>query len=881
LRRTSIYSLTGSLFAGGFNNKTISYMSMLKRKLLSSGYGLGLLAAPLIALAQDKAPEATPPPEAAATSSNVVTLEQFIVRESGVQSLDSILPSDRPVGGAFLGSVSALDLPRSTVVLSIKDLQELAIDGFEDLDRSGAGLSRPNIFGIPGLPFIRGDNASVFFNGMQRIANQNETPTSFGSFESFEIHKGPAPAHFGITNAGGYVETIPKTPYFDKQRGSVEFTLGEYNKYKAQVDVGGPVELLGKPMAYRISITNQQSEAYYKNLKNDYVSVYGALKGQLTPKLTFFTGGEYYNFKSNENAGWNRVTQDLIDNSNYIIGDADPNLIATSGPYQGFANPATYGNFSPNQQFSAFKGIYNPDIALVVRAADFQKVFGVPTGPGGAYTSGPAAQMTLVNLGGNLYGYKYTPGYFAAGGKALTTKIGGDTVLADRNDYANSQIGVWFGDLTWKGDGRSITLKSLVESSETEKFSSYGFAHDSEGYAVNEKLLIEEKHDLGKIPIALQYGVEWRRQTVNDAVDFFLEPFNRRDISNGKIPPGSISLAGPSIGWALVSGDKSTSDQFGAFLQTKVDFTKFFTVYTGIRHELTRFSKKGPNESKNAGGSKRGDEEYQNYSINPIFKISDWWSIYAAIQDGTSVAPGQTGGIGTERNFIQAPFYEVGTKFALLDRKLFLTASAYKFEKTVLSESIIGSGESSYESRGYEIEAVYKPTNHFTISSNIGQQESVYQGDFPFTTLPLTAQNVALTSGSIQYGANNSKGSFPSLTPAQYQARYANNPDRVRQGYPLFTANLFATYTFDNGFGFGAGPQYKSSFFNDNEKTIKLPSAFTWNANLFYRGEKWEVFLRVNNVTDEEYFIGSSFAPTLIVTKAEPRNWEVSVKYKF
>lgn len=839
-----------------------------KRKLLQNGgCGLGLLAAPFIALGQDSTPPAAPAPAAAVDE--VVTLEKFIVRESSVQALEATLPAERPVGGAFLGDVNALELPRAATILSTEDMKQLAVDGFEDLDRVGAGLSRPNIFGIPGLPFIRGDNASVFFNGIMRIPNQNETPTSFGSFESFEIIKGPAPAHFGPTNAGGYVSAIPKTPYFDKQRGSVELTYGKYDAYKIQADIGGPVEVLGKPMAYRVSVTQQQAETYYDNVKNDFTSLYGAVKGQLTPKLTFFSGGEYYNFKSNENAGWNRVTQDLVDNGNYIIGSADPNLIATSGPYAGYADVSTFGDFIGDQNAAAL-GAYNPDLALVVPAAAFQRVYGTPDNPDGSYAAGPASQMTLVNYGGGLYGYKYTPGYFTAGGQALTTKISGDTVLADRNDYANSQIGVWFGDLTWTGDSRSITLKSFVESSETEKNSSYGFAHNSEGYALAEKLIVEEEHDLGPVPVAVQYGIDWRRTKVNDANDFFYEPFNRRDITQSTIRPWDIVLTGSSVGWAAVAGDQSTLDQYGAFAQAKADFTKYFTLYAGARHEFADGSVKGPDESGSPGGSTEFDEEYQSYSANPVLKLADWVSVYGAVQEGTVLQPNQTGGVSSESNFIDSPFREVGTKFSLFDKKLFLTAAAYKFDKAVLGRNITGSSESEYESKGYEVEAVYKPTRGLTLMGSFGRQVSKYKNGFPFTTVPLTAEDVALSSGAIQYDVINPE-----------DVRYANNPNAVRSGYPLFAANLFAIYEFENGFGFGFGPQYKDEFWNDNERTVKLPDALVWNANLFWRGDKWEVFSRFNNITNEEYFTGSSFAPTMIVTKAEEFNWEVSVKYKF
>lgn len=827
------------------------------------------MTVPFIAPAQESADTPAPAPapaaEERAAGSDVLTMEEFIVRETNAQALDSLMPTDRPIGGAFLGQVNILDLPRSATVLSPEAMKQLSVESFSDLDRVGAGLTRPNIFGIPGLPFVRGDNASVFFNGIMRIPNQNETPTSFGSFESMEIHKGPAPAQFAPTNAGGYVEAIPKTPYFDRQRGSLEFTLGKYDSYKVQADVGGPFELLGKPMAYRVSITQQNAESYYDNVKNDYTSVYAALKGQISPKLSFFTGGEYYNFKSNENAGWNRVTQDLIDNGNYVIGTADPNLIATSGPYAGYADVSTIGWPA---QTAVTNGVYNPNIALVVPAAAFQAVYGTPANADGSYASGPASQMTLVNYGGSLYGYKYTPGYFSAGGEAITQKISGSTVLSDSSDYANSQIGVWFGDLVWQGEDRKITLKSYVESMETEKVSSYGFAHFSEGYAVNEKLLIEESHNIFGIPFMFQYGLDWRRTEVNDANDFNYEPFNRRDITQSLIRPWDVVLTGPDVDWAFISGQKSVLDQYGIFLQTRADFTKYLTVYAGARHELAKFSvRASADEQPGTTPWVDGDEEYQSYSINPVIKVTNWWSIYGALQEGMALQPNQTGGVSGNQNFIDAPFREVGTKFSLFDNKLYLSFATYRFEKSVFSNTIIGNSESAYESKGYEIEAVYKPVRGLTIMGSIGDQKSKYKNGFPFTTRPLTEEEVALSSGAIQYLGD--------------ATRYANNPNKYRSGYPQFAANLFAVYEFENGFGIGAGPQYKSSFFNDNERTIKLPNALIWNANLFYRGRTWEVFLRLNNITSEDYFIGSSFAPTMIVTKAEPFNWEVSVKYKF
>ena len=132
----------------------------------------------------------------------------------------------------------------------------------------------------------------------------------------------------------------------------------------------------------------------------------------------------------------------------------------------------------------------------------------------------------------------------------------------------------------------------------------------------------------------------------------------------------------------------------------------------------------------------------------------------------------------------------------------------------------------------------------------------------------MTPEQVALFSGAIMYDVVSSD-------------RHALNTSNERAGYPQFAANLFAVVNFESGLGFGVGPSYKEEFFLNDEHTLTLPESTVWNANLFYRNDRYEVFLRLNNFTDEDYFIGSSFAPTMIVTKAEPFGAQLSLKFKF
>ncbi|MEM7790860.1 MAG: TonB-dependent receptor plug domain-containing protein [Verrucomicrobiota bacterium] len=823
-------------------------------------------------------------------------LEAFIAEETAEVFTGNLLPTSRPIDTVMFDGMSIVDLPRSVTVLTPEAIDQYDVQGFDDLTRVGAGFSRPNIFGIPGAPFIRGSNAGIFLNGNRRIFNQNETPTSFGSLEAIDLVKGPAPVQFGPTNAGGYANFIPKSPYFDKFRGSIELTVGEYDLFRVQADIGGPLLVSENiPMAYRISITQQQSESFYNDVGNDYTSIYGSAKFRINDRLRLFTGAEFFDFKSNENAGWNRVTQDLIDNDNYIIGFMDPNTTASfvsTGPIAGTpifgtADLGLIDGFFPQQNATTFDdtpfGLDDPNLALVVPFAIFQERFGAPSGLNGAYAGGDsaAAQATIPifdPVTNQLVGYKYTPDYFTEGGEVFTTKIDGDQVLSDGRDFANSTNAVWFADLVFEADPDfEVTWKSYFEYLETRKVSSYGFSHYTDSFAFRQKLVFDQNADLfGGFPIQLNYGVDFSYEEVDDINDFFVEPFNRRDISTGQITPQSIVLSGPDIGWAYneafggAGSALTTLRQFGAFLQTKfgvLDDKLMFLL--GARAEIADYTIENSNFIDVPANKDDGGETFYNGSGSIVFRPIDPISFYATVQLGTVFQPDNAGGVsGGDANFNEAELYEAGVKVSAFDDKLFMSLAGYYWDKTTVANVPIGTTSDAIRAEGVEFESNWMATENLTVVFNIAAQRQYFRGGFPFTTAPQTDEQVALFAGAIQYDVVTAD-------------RYANNPEQIAAGQPEVVANLFAIYQFKNGFGFSGGPTYRDAFWNDNERTIKLPSVLEWNGNIFYKGERFEAYLRFKNITDEDYFIGSSFAPNMIVTKAEPFNMELSMKWKF
>ena len=530
-----------------------------------------------------------------AASDGVVSLEEFIVRESALAASGDVMPTSRPVASVF-GSQSIVDTPRSVTVLTPELIKQFDIQDFGDLAKIGAGTQQINYYGVPGIPTLRGARGSVYFNGMQRAFQRNEMPLSFGSLEGIDLVKGPAPAHFGAALVGGYVNLLPKSPYFDKNRGQFQLEVGQYESLRSQFDVGGPLLIAGKPAAYRLSVTGQLADSYYDKIGNDFFSTYGSVKAELLKNVTLFTGGEYFKYKSNENAGWNRPTQQLIDNGSYVIGE--PVSIASSN----WGGNADRSKLSSSKALVVSADVVDAAVASgrmtsAQRAAmnNLSTVAGRTAAYGGSLPSADIAATTS--------GYQYTPAYFAAGGTALTKKIEGNQVLADDKDFANSENFFWFADLDSKvNPDRTIKNQVIVDYINTEKRSSYGYAFDSEQLVVENKLSIVEEIPLLKS--LMTYGASYRFTDAMQLQDFWDEPFSRRDISTGLVSANSIVVAGDSPygnfwngGFGGQGGNvKSTLQQYSAFAVANTEFTKKLKVDSSFLVGYAPFEVGAPSE---------------------------------------------------------------------------------------------------------------------------------------------------------------------------------------------------------------------------------------------------------------------------------------------
>lgn len=802
------------------------------------------------------------------SSEDLDELEAFIAEESASEDSDSLMPTDRSVNSLMFSGMDLIDIPRSVSVISPEAMEQYGINDVYDLTYAVPGASVTNYYGVPGIPTTRGLFTSIYFNGMQRVWNRNGYPTSFGSLEAMEYVRGPAPSNYSAASPGGYVNFVPKSPYFDEQRGSLQIKIGSYDKYVAQMDTGAPFLLGDKPSAYRVSITTQDADSYYDGIKDDYISIYASMKTRLSDTVSLFYGGEFYRHRSKENPGWNRVTQDLIDRGEYIVGNPTTNLTEDtfSITIPGDATPTTFINDTP--------GFVNRP--AVETATPFGGTRGTFDGSFLAISGFADSGFRLENFDTEAEAYLQTfGGINNPGADVETVQIGGNTVLTDDIDFTDADTFLFFFDTIFMAnDDLKITNKFFIDAYEREKLSSYGYGEFGENFTIENKLLVEQNFSFFK-GIRTQYGLSIRYEDALAKTEFTVEPFSRRDLTqepnrnNILFSGNQRDLLNGNTFWDPFGSWDTQMVTFGAFVTTDIKFSEKFSVFLSGRADHSTWDRAVPFDlgaDFNSGEKAGGGKTYFNYAISPSFQPTANTTVYYTYQDGTAFQGFYVSGSVDrgDTNFQEASLHELGIRNVGMDGRYYVGLSY--FYQDLVNFDQRGGAAVPQRGSGIELESSFKVNEKLTLTGNLSYQEHYYRS----ATIP---------------------GGFVPLTPEEY-TRFAGifyadfggrpNPGGTRYGIPEWTASLLAVYDFGNGFGISGGPNYVDSMYGNPDKTLTLPSYTLWNANIYYRSDIWEVTLAAKNLTEEDYFHPfDAFAANAIILKGLPTTAELRFTFNF
>lgn len=826
---------------------------------------------------------------------SVIDLEAFIVEEVAQTQQETLSPLSMRVDSLYGLDSTVWELPRSVTVLSPQQMELLQIDSYETLDRAGAGTQRINYFGLAGSPFLRGARAGTYFNGMLRAYQRNEMPMSFGALEGLEIIKGPVPASFVPTLVGGAVNQRPKSPFFDRGRGSLELGIGSWNTFQVALDYGEPLLLMGKPAAYRVSYTGTRADRYYESVEHDFDSLYGALKMRLSDRHRLFIAAEVYDFRSSEIPGINRPTPELIRTGAYVIGEP-PSLTGSAWggeavrpllefPYTLVVNPALHALAVPGEVARA-----RIDSALLGTLLDLSDPAVLET----LYTVLPEASVpgfarwAIAEAGSLLEAvdrtpqdaYLYTPEYFAAGGQALTVTLPRDRVLSDPRDRADSVNALMAIDheTRLEGGGR-LLARFYAEHLETEKLSTYGFAMETRQRILHGRLEWAGESSGVERPFVL--GLDLRFAEADMVQDFDAEPFSRRDLSARTISSNSVVRAGGQRGpdglnyWSSFgnASQRSESLQADVYAGGAFRFGEALMMHYGARGGVNFWETGLPAAVERASAGQRAarqdahDTVLWQAHLNPVVNLSPHWNLFATVQTGHALAPGDGGTISGRETFTDTALYEGGVKVRSSDERMLGTISVYRWEQSTYSNR--DAAARPLTGRGIEAELFFAYSEALAIVASATAQRVTLETELlDFGAIPLDAMGWALNGGILNAAGGRS-------APL--------NPDLVLAGLPERSAQAHLVWTPSEDWLFSLGPIWREAFYHDMQRAMRIPSSVLWNASVKWeRGDFW---IRVNfeNVFDKEYWIGQEpvFSAGTLILQGTPLSWEVSTGMRF
>lgn len=816
----------------------------LYRSILGSLCALGMLSAPLAA--EDALQE----------------LEEF--RTSGQQDdTFGVLP-DVPVESVFGLGLSPLQTPRSVSVITDDMLEQFGVSDIFDLVSFVPGAFSNSFFGIEGSLNLRGTIGENYFRGMKRIENPGNFPTPIGAASAVEVVRGPAPPIFGTGKISGYVNFIPKSAraetgrFLDDTTGRMSLTLGSWSKKVLSAEVGGPVDFpIGQDAGYHFYTQLESSGGYYENFFRENFVLQGSFDLAMTDNLRFQTGFMYQRFRGTENAGWNRITQELVDNGTYYRGLATPLPTTNDGRISGntllslFPQEGEPGPF--DQPFYTFigVGVGGPD----------QFLFGLPA----VIPDADGNNLNQLDPSDPLRG--------------TTTTLPGSKVLIDRLDEGKAEVFLTYFDTILEMDNDS-TLRNQFYFEimpDRYKFATYGLSQLFDVNVFENKISYDHVIETdGLFTFTNQYLATVRRYESDDKGDFFFEFFARRDLSQGATPRDRILTAfeDPSqTQWSSQVHSRYT--QFGVGASSLVGIGDNTNLLIAGRADRVFATNTGFGFGRPIGPRPLLEESFNdtawNYNISLSHQFGNIMPYITRAQADT-INLEQSGAISfgllSNENLLNTQqLWEGGVKVELLDGRLY--GSLAVFEQKTSSVNDQRGNNLAAETNGWELELRYVPTRNLTL---IG------------TATWLSASYADPSAAQFSWFNVPSVGIDPNLV---YAGELTGNVDgpafpKLPQ-VPNRTFSFIGIYKFDNGFGANMSFTHIDEVWADRIGSIVLPSVNLFDASIFYIGERFDARLTVRNLTNEQWFRGNFgfFFGGVSVLPELPRSTEFSLSYKF
>jgi len=182
--------------------------------------------------------------------------------------------------------------------------------------------------------------ADNYFNGFQQITNFATYPTPVDASSNVELVRGPPSPAYGAGQVGGYMNFIPKSAlgqtanYLTEPTGAVTATVGSYNQKEATLEGGMPLKVGDHDAGVYGFAEVVDSGSFYLGEHPETQVAQLTFNTNLGSGWALAATTQYIHSDGYlKDLGWNRVTQNLIDNNQYTSGSALTPIVQPGQPF--------------------------------------------------------------------------------------------------------------------------------------------------------------------------------------------------------------------------------------------------------------------------------------------------------------------------------------------------------------------------------------------------------------------------------------------------------------------------------------------------------------------------------------------------------------------
>ncbi len=772
------------------------------------------------------------------------------------------LPGEN-VQSVFGFNKSVLETPRSVSTISEEMMERFNMHDIDELVALAPGSFTQSFFGVAGGLDVRGTPGETYFRGVRRLDNPGNYPTPIGASDRVDIVRGPASPIYGPSKIGGYLNFNPKSArieetgqFIPEAEGALSFQTGSWDKSIITAEVGGPGKIGNQEFGYYVYGEVEDSGSYYNNTATQQNLLQLSFDMDLSDSVRIQFGGMWHDYDGNQVAGWNRLTQALIDDGIYVTGsplplDSDGDGRISHQDYNAAGITVAIDDFG-----------FSPNVLVPGDPSPFGPL------PGGGCGN---ANITFFFTCTNANTALVNPGI---------GKLDGDQVLVAPEDTLANEVTTLYFDIIFETEGGwELKNQLFYEQYDNLNENAYGFSQFHDTYVVENKFIASKTFVTDSMEATVQISPSVRFTDFEHADDYINEYFDRRDLT------GPSTALDKRLLSTQIDDDYSEYyigeyTNYGFAVMGDFVFNNGFSALLGVRYDTIDVESRAPQDLLLfPDGLPEGDDTESGVSwtasLSYEFDAGIIPYITASEQSTMIVGQGAEATVSNVLNdgwFDQSELLEVGIKGSLLDNALYFGISVYEQERTDFNAQAIVTNQTT-ETEGYEVEVRWVVNENLLMTFGYSNIE----------VTNLASQNAGSLFSFI--GADD----LPGTDPATFYGGVIFGPvssapsGARRAGMPEDIYSFTATYDFGNGWTVNGSIIDVDEAASGLGGSVILPDYTLVNLGFSYEAENWLFSVSGKNLTDEEYFranFPNLFGSTIVLPEL-PRNYTARIQYKF